>query len=1664
MEDILKRYIYYRIFPKKEYYIIELQNDEKLESISQDKIKEYLKDEGFNQNELYLMNIKYSFDDKDKFNELNQEVKVPDNITKIYIELNISKENSIKEEKKEINEYDEYDEYQNNIDRLKREIDKISKDNYNININKKKELSKEGKFLKIYGINQNINFKKIKPNVGVDNNNSNNNKVINIYYLYSYPLCKENINNNTFNDNRGFQGENKVNDSMIDNMSEKGKDNVIINNNPINENKQKDDLINDSNIKNDKKESNYNYDYKNKINENNNIYRLYEDNICYSQIFSLYETIEESNIYANIVFEPIDENFKNYLEGGPDILHIKVNSFKKIKEEDKNDNEQNDNTNKLFFKLDLYGDLDEYSCQNLKVIFKLENNVSKIKLFILSSQNIEEFKELFKDLDIKNIIYINSSPLFEEEENIFITTLYQSLNGKTIQEAFDLSKNKIGNKIEVELITNNKDGEENNKLILFDDSNSKIINNKYRISLNKNCLLNLDYMKYNYSKYDFKISLIRNEELKECVKLFKTKNKVCVYGYEGVGKKTFVQKVGYYHFERKMFDNIYYFELYSLDDVSKKIFKYKIEEVLNDVCKDKDNENKSKKVLIIVFFNFIIGNVADLKILEQIINSSDDNFYFLYAFTISNDVNIEKIKENIKHTSIELKQLNKETQKKLLDKFLKLSEMEKNQNKKKFRSIKEFLQEKKIENYEKKEALENQNKNEIKNSTNEGNNETKKMDKCKTLDFLNDIRLKALFKYVNKNIEIEKISNLYILEKILNNKNTIIDIDIQKIFAIFSILKFGISNDILPFPFFLNSNKELFFITEKPNYLFCMEKNEEETIYYLDSAYIEVILNILIEKYENDLKKYLELIFKVYTSIFRYLINNSNFPYDIISMQFIPEINKDFCNKPNEISILKSRKPKIFFDDVLYSNNILFLLKKCREIINNNETFYNYIYQISIYLPIILHFKKSFIYRNLILDFFINLIESESFKNYKLEYKIRLKILKYWIWSSDKIEGNNKYIFDIEEMKKLGEDNKENNNKILVELILFKIYDYINKKKKENLNDVIEKCNKFIKEDDNFYLSRINLLYGIYTNDIENLKNAEKFSKKADNKYLELKSKMIQTEWKLKNNEFDNSDKEIKEYEEIIKNNIENDINLKNSDIKNELSNLSNLKNRLFNNYIKNMLFFFTSEPFYIENEDKKNDNDKYIALKTESNNDFYLKFNLSTALPNLKFNFQKIEQNLVNLKKCVQYPIKFLYIGSDYFNDKGNICYVDENFVGHFIDNKEIEKIIEASQCKKSCDIVILGVLNSENGGENSLVKIFESKNFRHIIYIKTIESLTDKLKEYPFLYFYFQKAFFNFVKEFIIKISNTSGRRLSIKESFRKVNNSFNEAINKIISFEIDTKKTPSKKEYEYSIIQMIDKPESDDDICDFNYFNEENNNSNINKIIHSNEKDMNDDDYDNEEYKKQNYIYFRNNPFKNVLEQKDDKKSRKKNRKYYKFPGKGNLRKENFEKGFFSMKDILKEVINTIKNNKYINLFGNIFKEKRKICEEAYKYFYMNGFFKKGIFIVDIKNINSITNLLELESHISKIKKPKDTKDMLIAIENVDKLDNNLCERLEKLEIHTLFISKKQLDKNNWLNNDNCFYDIDKKTEEYKKNNPSFEKEYKRYEDIKFVKFSY
>ena len=1713
MEDTkdLTKYIYYRINSdiNKNYYIIELQKDKDFKNISIVDIYQLLIDEGgFDESYISLItSIEYRFNEKDKLIPLKESINT-ENESKIYLELKMSQETS-----KPGNIDDETEYYQSNIEQLEKEIKKLSldssiKNKFNNKYSKQNELLREKKNkIRMYGINQNINFnqndnpinnklsEKNKDNIIEDGNVNNRiNDEISIFYLYSYPIEK----------NRPEGSENEAGNRGLQVFAEKenpNEDNIKIE--KQNQNFENEDKVNNENLNNDNKikKEPKNFKYNN----------LYEGNIYYVQMFLIYEKIKESKRNANLIFEPFHDNF-DYLEKSPDILHMKVNSFIK-----------NDiGENKAYINLELKWK--EFPRPFEEYI----NDLSGIKLFILSSQNIEFFEKTLEEIKYKKILLINSEEISEDQENSFISKLYKCLlEGNTIEDFFEkikkeINKNDNNSKEGIIKIDNNDYGtiielmnKENNKKELRKQSYNK----DEKINLNKNCILNLDFIKYNYEEYKkyYKMMLNRDKELKKYIKHFiMNENKVCVFGDEGVGKKMFVQKVGYYLYERKILENVYYLELYSLDENSKNILKLKIEEIISINQRDKEGDGAEfnpQNILIIVYFKFIIKK-SNIKLLEKIIGELNYTFFFIFAFTIKTDEN-EKV---IRYPSIKLEKPYKSEQEKLIKKCINCEE---------------------------------------ENSLKIVGEMFKNNDKFS----ISDIYLRAL--YINlcekykKKMEIKNLTNEDILGKIISLdkiesevSNQIINI--KKILAYFSILKFGISSDTFEYLF---TKKEISFIKEELNYIIFSEKNKNETIYCIDNAYIENIINLLlIKEHKEDLLDYLNGVLELYSSVFGFFIDNSNFPYDLC-MKFNLELNNNFQSSQ---SYNGKNFSNLYFDDVLYSNNIisLFNYKEMRyekmvaekkeeknSIDDWANNISNYIGQIAIYLGVILHFKNSFIYRDLILDFFLNEFYNErpkhnrqsqyerstqynkptlydkpsqdnklpqydkptqynkptlydkpsqdnklpQYNNNQLQQKVKVKIIKYL--TSEKPKFN----FTSEE------GNLDKN--IEIELNLLKIYDYIVRKKTEDISDIFNKTKEIIynmqkqkkeneknseqleryKENDintNINLSRLYILYGAYLNDSKYkyyLEEAKKFGEKANNNtYLECYAELKLIELDLINNEF-NAYKRIK----ICKNKIEerinnNDKNLKNSNIKDKIIDILKLYDTLFDSHIKNKLYFFTSTPFY--GQDKK-------PLKTESNNSFYLKYKLSLALPHLQFEFKKIDKNLDNLKKCLEYPIRFLYIGSDDFNDKGEICYVDEDYKSKFIDIDKFSEIINNSNSEILCDILILGIINLNN---NKLTEAL-LKKFSHIIYFTN--TLCESFKS-SLYYLFLKKNFYNFIKEFLLYLSKARGC-LTVKEAFRRANNNFE----KVMKFvQIDTPQSDL-------ILCLKSKAECDDYIYDFGEFNDENNNKNIY------------DEYDDEVMKKNN-IYYRKNPFVDEQENEEDILYRK-SHKFWKFPGKGYLRNEYFnklvEKTIFSMKDLLRDIINIVKKHKYCNVHGKEFKGKTKICLEVCKHFFMNEeIFKKGIFVFELRFFNSVkdkipelNNIMNSKKKINKKNQKENDKkndikddnkndikndiiddnkndkkndiiddnknDILLLIEGADKFKEGLFEWLKELDVHALIISSNKLDeiypisscKNNNQNKiiiDIEYYNIDEKAKPFNDNN-EFKEEYRMYKCFKY-----
>ena len=76
--------------------------------------------------------------------------------------------------------------------------------------------------------------------------------------------------------------------------------------------------------------------------------------------------------------------------------------------------------------------------------------------------------------------------------------------------------------------------------------------------------------KYELSNYELKddnYDLIgRQEQLEQCLKEIQNNNKICVYGAKGVGKRSFVKKVGLSSLKEKAFNKVYFLEINSIDN------------------------------------------------------------------------------------------------------------------------------------------------------------------------------------------------------------------------------------------------------------------------------------------------------------------------------------------------------------------------------------------------------------------------------------------------------------------------------------------------------------------------------------------------------------------------------------------------------------------------------------------------------------------------------------------------------------------------------------------------------------------------------------------------------------------------------------------------------------------------------------------------------------------------------------------------------------------------------------------------------------------------------------------------------------------------------------------------------------------------------------------
>ena len=791
------------------------------------------------------------------------------------------------------------------------------------------------------------------------------------------------------------------------------------------------------------------------VNEDNK--NTYKDTDYFDEMITIYDIFKNTNFSAQLEFEPIIYEFNRYIEKYPDIVHIKVKSSK-------------DQQRNMKIELDYLGKLSFYKYTDLKMSLCTETGVSHIKLLIVASQNIDDLQQYFKGLGIKNIIYIDnkmekgSYPLPIEAEENFIKELYyyMLIEGLSIQESFKIS-NKGNSENKITFIQTNPNGKDyissskkKEKKSKNNLSSKKLIelkqfDNPY-IKLNRNCSLNLDFVKYNYKRI-----IGRNIELKECIKMMQRYNNVCICGHPGVGKKSFAQLAGKFAFERYEYKEVHFITIYNLGN-AQFILMNKIKNINNSNKKidESQMEFDNKKILLIIYYDNIISEESDIKTFEEIVNKIKcNNIYFLYVFTIAKEFNFGKVKRNLYDTP--MIELHKLESGKRLDLFnLICYNLEKN--------IKKFMR---------------PTNNQLKELLN------------KTNGYPNDIYLLVLFisyfkerssKIINdsnnkKNIEEIIFMNFIENEEKFGNK-------MKKIFSIFAILKLGVRDDILNLFF---DEKEINLIENRLNLVILEEKDEKGKNYVLDSSFRNLVKSLLMDKkYEDELINNLNLILEKYAIILRYLVNSQK--YKDKYFQFHAGENQDFndfwfsvnekkirSNFQDEYEKFKNSSGIIYFDVVKYFINILDLFSDeyyfSKMELNINKLI-EYISQISICLPTILYFNNT---NNII---YINAIESvftSKLGKLKLYRSLfRLKIFKYWL------SGDSSFLPKWADLDKIsgGTCNEKGglNDNIKAEFNLVKIYDHIIKKDNIDITNFYNEC-KNCSRNNKFNLEKLKKLY-----------------------------------------------------------------------------------------------------------------------------------------------------------------------------------------------------------------------------------------------------------------------------------------------------------------------------------------------------------------------------------------------------------------------------------------------------------------------------------------------------------------------------------------------------------------------------------------------------------
>ena len=894
-----------------------------------------------------------------------------------------------------------------------------------------------------------------------------------------------------------------------------------------------------------------------------------EDYSYYKQFLSIYNIIKNQNdIAIDLKLKEIKPNL--YLDQKPSILHIRVDSIK--------------NDNQIYFKMNSEkGEYNEQSLKNLNFV-----NNKNLKLLIISSQNIDEIKASFDKYEI-NKIYIKHSEENEknENENKFIEELYKNM----IINHNSLS---ISIKNSLEHIIKNFPQIKKNEIFISDIKNGKVHFDKTDTKLqpdeeSKN-KLNIEMIKDNYCIYG------RADELNRCLIKFQSDNKIkiCVYGPKGVGKKSFVKKVGFSCLERDIFEKVFYLELNTLDNYNPEM---KLKMLIDEIS----GYYTDKKILLIIYFNELITQINDFKDFihrNEMQQKNNLKISYLYGFEI--DDNYLKECQNYFTNSIELthfKIYGKEekkvgTFKTLFDYCIKEHKptLEKNiipELNKYYNDFYESLSPKKQNKKDElKNELVNQNSKGIdldkinNKDINEPKNENKdnviqmvKKDEGNIKDSLKGAKINNIFlfsSYINFSKDITKLKDVSYELFIKDNKDikkeiisTILEDErlgkniIKKIFLYLSILNTGIGKTL--FKMLMNDGEEkiINFIKNELYGLIISEYYENEEIFKLDTS-----IKTLIEEIFKEKKIILEVndqvnIMKKYFIIFRHTLKdyiNDNGFHACIRNNFW------FDKEAKEKLPIKVKECK--FNSEIDTNNIYTIIKNIKKESYKNTEMKTYIYDISISLPTLLFFTNNIYFEYLLISVFEQLFEKikKEENNLKInEIILRLGIFKYWVSKNPNFYENILKEADLSDKK-----NINLNTDAKFEYYLSKIFDCIIKKNR-NIEEYSNECNNILEDEENenhninkkrfedLYKEAKekidqdprNKFYFILENPLNKLK-AEKADEVDLNSNFYLTQKLLLKissdfgiEFKtIRNNNFDSLDKFIKKNNNIININL----------------------------------------------------------------------------------------------------------------------------------------------------------------------------------------------------------------------------------------------------------------------------------------------------------------------------------------------------------------------------------------------------------------------------------------------------------------------------------------------------------------------------------------------